>query len=140
MKRVLFFLLIFITVCGCKKDKTDYTATDHQIILDYIASHNITNAKSTSSGLYYVIEKEGGSTHPTSASTVILNYSGYLTDGSIFDQAPVGYPATISLGSVIKGWQEGIPLFGRGGKGKLLSSWVRQYRKLWYSCQFSAYF
>jgi FKBP-type peptidyl-prolyl cis-trans isomerase FkpA len=120
MKRILFFLLLIAVACSCKKDKTDYTETDRQIILDYIASHNITDAKSTSSGLYYVIENEGSPKHPTSTNTVIINYEGTLTDGSVFDYTEEGDPATISLSSVIKGWQEGIPLFGRGGKGKLL--------------------
>ncbi|MEI6750553.1 MAG: FKBP-type peptidyl-prolyl cis-trans isomerase [Bacteroidales bacterium] len=119
MKRVLFFLLFLVTVCSCKKDKTDYTETDRQIILNYIAVHKLT-ALSTSSGLYYVVEKPGNENHPTSTSTVTINYTGKFTDGSIFDATAPGSPIVISLSSVIKGWQEGIPLFGKGGKGILL--------------------
>lgn len=119
MKSVLFFLVLLATVISCKKDKTDYTETDRQIILDYIAAHNLT-ALSTSSGLYYVIEKAGSASHPIASSTVTINYSGNLPDGSIFDNTEEGTPAIIRLNTVIKGWQEGIPLFGRGGKGMLL--------------------
>ena len=75
-------------------------------------------ASSTSSGLYYVIEVEGTGTQPTAASTVNVDYRGYLTDGTVFDQTATG--TTFNLGDVIKGWQEGIPLFKEGGKGKLL--------------------
>jgi FKBP-type peptidyl-prolyl cis-trans isomerase FkpA len=120
MKRFLFLLVIIITAFSCKKEKTDYTETDRQIIQDYIASHSLTNVKSTSSGLYYVIEKEGSANHPTSSSTVTISYTGTLTNGTVFDLTADGYPATISLNSVIQGWREGIPLFGRGGKGMLL--------------------
>jgi FKBP-type peptidyl-prolyl cis-trans isomerase FkpA len=119
MNRLLLFLVFLTTICSCEKDKTDYTETDRQIIQDYIASNNLT-AQSTSSGLYYVIEKPGSDSHPTASSTVIINYTGYLTGGSIFDKSVTGTPMNISLTSVIKGWQEGVPLFGRGGKGKLL--------------------
>jgi FKBP-type peptidyl-prolyl cis-trans isomerase FkpA len=120
MKRFFFFLIILATICSCKKEKTDYTETDHQIILDYIASHKLTDARSTSSGLYYVIENAGSSNHPSAASTVIIKYTGKLTDGSVFDETSENSTATISLSNVIKGWQEGIPLFGKGGKGILL--------------------
>jgi FKBP-type peptidyl-prolyl cis-trans isomerase FkpA len=120
MKRILFLLMIAAAVCGCKKDKTDYTETDKQIILNYLSSNKITTAQSTASGLYYVVETAGSSNHPTSTSTVIINYSGYLTDGSVFDNTETGSPATLNLSTVIKGWREGVQLFGRGGKGKLL--------------------
>jgi FKBP-type peptidyl-prolyl cis-trans isomerase FkpA len=120
MKRVLLLLIIMPVLFSCKKEKTDYTETDRKIIQDYIASHNITNAKSTASGLYYVIDKEGSSNYPSSSSTVTISYTGTLSDGSVFDHTADGYPATISLNSVIEGWREGIPFFGRGGKGMLL--------------------
>ena len=37
----------------------------------------------------------------------------------MFDQTTSG-PATFPLSRVIAGWQEGIPLFKKGGKGLLL--------------------
>jgi FKBP-type peptidyl-prolyl cis-trans isomerase FkpA len=119
MKRIIFFLLLLATSYSCKKDKTDYTETDKQIILDYIASHHLT-AKSTSSGLYYVIEKPGSDHHPTIYSTVTVSYTGRLSNDTVFDGTASGSSATFALTSVIAGWQEGIPLFGIGGKGKLL--------------------
>jgi FKBP-type peptidyl-prolyl cis-trans isomerase FkpA len=120
MKKFFFFLTILATICSCKKEKTDYTETDHQIILDYIASHKLTDAKATSSGLYYVIKNEGSSKHPSATSTVIIKYTGKLTDETVFDMTSANSSATINLSNVIKGWQEGIPLFGKGGKGILL--------------------
>lgn len=120
MKRYLVFLILLVIFTNCTKVKTDYTETDRNIIQDYITSHNLTNVKSTTSGLYYIIEKPGSSSHPTVYSTVIVNYTGRLVNDTIFDTTTGGSPATIALSSVIAGWQIGIPLLGRGGKAKLL--------------------
>jgi len=120
MKKYLVCLLLLATIAGCTKTQTDYTEVDHKIILDYIASHNLTTAQSTASGLYYVIEKPGTASHPNYYSTVTVAYTGRLTNDTIFDTTVGGSPATFPLTNVISGWQIGIPLFGRGGKGILL--------------------
>jgi FKBP-type peptidyl-prolyl cis-trans isomerase FkpA len=75
-------------------------------------------AQSTASGLHYVIEEPGTGGHPTLDDEVTVNYKGYLLDGNVFDQTS-GTPITFGLRQVILGWQEGIPLFQKGGKGKL---------------------
>jgi FKBP-type peptidyl-prolyl cis-trans isomerase FkpA len=112
--------IILISVfCSCKKADTKQQAnTDEQIITSYIASNKLI-AKATGSGLYYVISMQGTGSNPGLGSTVRVAYKGYLTSGSVFDQSS---SAGISFGlnSVIKGWQEGIPLFKQGGRGKLL--------------------
>ena len=68
-------------------------------------------------GLYYVIEEPGSSEHPTINDQVTVNYIGFLLNGDVFDQR---FNETFSLAQVIPGWQEGIPLFGKGGKGLLI--------------------
>ena len=120
MKKYLVFLILLATIAGCKKVQFDYTETDRKIIQDYIASHKLTNVKTTTSGLHYVIENPGTIGRPTIFSTVIINYTGRLANDTIFDTNAGNGPATFSLTDVVRGWQEGIPLFGRGGKGKLL--------------------
>ncbi len=120
MKRLnnLLLLTLFAAVTlalgSCKKDD-DIAAKDDKIIRDYIAANNL-DAEKTASGLYYVIDEPGNSQHPTLANEVRVKYSGYFTDGKVFDEATL----TLPLYGVIKGWQEGIPLFGKGGKGMLL--------------------
>ncbi|MCD6069296.1 MAG: FKBP-type peptidyl-prolyl cis-trans isomerase [Bacteroidetes bacterium] len=115
-----FLLTLFIfSLAACKKKKIEKQKTeDEKIIKEYIASHNL-NATPTGSGLYYVMTSQGTGIQPTSASSVTVYYKGYLTNGTVFDESP-GAGASFSLGSVIKGWQEGIPLFKKGGKGILL--------------------
>ncbi len=46
-----------------------------------------------------------------------VKYKGYLTDGTVFDQTTGSLSATFSLSGLIEGWQEGIPLLKKGGKG-----------------------
>lgn len=83
----------------------------------YFSENNIT-PEQTSTGLYYVIDNPGGTEKPTPTSTVTVIYRGYFLDGGDFDSSN-DLPITFSLRTVIRGWQEGIPLFGRGGTGTL---------------------
>lgn len=92
-------------------------------IKDYITKNNLT-ATRLSSGLYYVVEKQGTGQQPKPGDKVKVNYTGRLLDGTEFDSSlkPGREPFefTIGQGQVIKGWDEGIPMFKVGGKGKLL--------------------
>ncbi len=73
-------------------------------------------AKKTKSGLAYrVLEKGTGKVHPKAESFVQVNYSGWTTDGKMFDSSITrGTPASFSLGGVIKGWTEGVQLMVEG--------------------------
>lgn len=84
----------------------------------YLESNNLT-AQKTSSNLYYIIETEGDGEHPNSSSTVQVRYRGYLLDGTVFDETIDEETTSFSLSNLIPGWQEGIPLLSRGGRGKL---------------------
>jgi peptidylprolyl isomerase len=75
-------------------------------------------AKKTKSGIGYRVLKKGtGKEHPTAASTVEVHYSGWTTDGKMFDSSVTrGEPAMFRLGQVIKGWTEGVQLMVQGEK------------------------
>lgn len=113
-------LAVFILVLfSCEKRRAKkQKEKDEAIIKEYISSHNL-NATATGTGLYYVINSQGTGAQPTINSRVTVNYKGYLTDGAVFDKSLVT-GATFPISSVIKGWQEGIPYFKKGGKGILL--------------------
>jgi FKBP-type peptidyl-prolyl cis-trans isomerase len=75
-------------------------------------------AKRTASGIaYLVLEKGAGTTHPRPNSTVEVHYSGWDMEGRMFDSSVArGQSAVFSLGSVIRGWREGLPLMVVGDK------------------------
>ncbi len=77
-----------------------------------------TDAKKTASGLAYKVLKPGtGTRHPTARSQVTVQYSGWTTDGKMFDSSVTrGEPATFPLDGVIAGWTEGVQLMVEGEK------------------------
>jgi peptidylprolyl isomerase len=75
------------------------------------------NAKKTKSGLAYVHLKEGSGEQPTDKDTVEVHYTGWTTDGKMFDSSVArGRPAKFPLKGVIPGWTEGLQLMKVGGK------------------------
>lgn len=76
------------------------------------------NAKKSASGLAWrVLSKGKGKKKPTKADRVEVHYSGWTTDGKMFDSSiPRNTPATFGVGGVIKGWTEGLQLMTQGEK------------------------
>src|SRR5436190_14947410 len=79
------------------------------------------DAKKTPSGISYKVIKAGtGKVHPKGFSQVTVNYTGWTTDGKMFDSSVTrGQPATFGLDQVIKGWTEGVQLMVEGEKSRL---------------------
>jgi peptidylprolyl isomerase len=76
------------------------------------------DAKRTASGIAYKVLKPGsGGKHPNANSTVTVQYSGWTTDGKMFDTSVTkGQPISFPLDGVIKGWTEGVQLMTVGEK------------------------
>ena len=74
------------------------------------------DAEKTASGLASKVLKKGsGEKHPAAADTVTVHYSGWTTDGNLFDSSVKrGQPASFPLNGVIKGWTEGLQLMVEG--------------------------
>ncbi len=88
--------------------------------LDFLAKNKSNpKVKTTASGLQYEVLQEGdGKTKPKASDVVQVKYTGKLMDGTVFDSTDKngGAPMDINLGSVIKGWTEGIQLMSKGAK------------------------
>jgi peptidylprolyl isomerase len=87
-------------------------------------------AKKTQSGLAYnVIKKGTGTKHPTATDSVTVHYTGWTTDGKMFDSSVTrGEPATFPLNRVIAGWTEGVQLMVEGEKTRFWIPEALAYR------------
>ena len=74
------------------------------------------DAEKSKSGLASKVIKPGtGTVHPKTTSSVTVHYSGWTTDGKMFDTSVVtGSTVTFPLDKVIKGWTEGVQLMVTG--------------------------
>lgn len=77
----------------------------------------------TDSGLQYKIIEQGEGEPPAVGDDVTVHYRGELLDGTMFDSSKEPPqpgrepgPTTFKLGEVIRGWNEGLGLIGKGGK------------------------
>jgi FKBP-type peptidyl-prolyl cis-trans isomerase len=115
MKNLLLVLIVMISVSACKK-KDKQEDVDKEIILKYIADHNL-NAIEGEEGLFYVVDEAGSGDACKSNSTIKTTYKGYLTNGNVFDEGTID---NFALGNAIRGWQLGMPKYKEGGNGILL--------------------
>jgi peptidylprolyl isomerase len=79
------------------------------------------DAQVTASGLATKILQAGtGTEHPQPTDMVKVHYSGWSTDGKMFDSSVArGRPAVFPLNRVIAGWTEGVGLMVTGEKRRL---------------------
>ena len=71
----------------------------------------------TPSGLEYKVIREGSGPRATAQDVVKVNYDGKLANGKTFDaSANHGGAATLPVGGLIPGWDEGLQLMNRGAK------------------------
>ncbi len=76
------------------------------------------DAKKTAKGVFYKVLAAGkGGPHPAPTDTVKVNYTGWTTDGKMFDSSVIrNQPAEFPLNGVIAGWTDGIPVMSVGDK------------------------
>jgi len=109
--RVTSFALIAVVLfaaCGFAEDKPKLPPLDSK------------EWKKNKSGLEIWDVKDGKGTAAVAGGKVKVHYTGWLTNGDIFDSSvlrkePIEFP----LDGLIKGWQEGIPGMKPGGVRRL---------------------
>lgn len=117
MKNLLFTGLVAIAISACKS--ADTNAQNKSLSMpetpkDLAAAP--ADAETTASGLASkIIEKGTGDRMPKATDTVTVHYSGWTTDGKLFDSSVKrGQPTSFPLNGVIAGWTEGVQLMVEG--------------------------
>jgi FKBP-type peptidyl-prolyl cis-trans isomerase len=79
--------------------------------------------------LQVIDERAGTGTEVKAGDTVTVDYTGAVAATGVIFQSSLdtGQPASLSLGQVIKGWQDGIPGMKIGGKRRLVIPAVDAY-------------
>ena len=78
------------------------------------------DAEVTASGLAYRVLREGDGERPVSTDRVRVHYTGWTTDGEMFDSSVArDEPSTFGLTEVIGGWTEGLQLMEEGATHRL---------------------
>lgn len=73
----------------------------------------------TESGLEYRVVKEGAGPHPTTSDVALIDYTGRLEDGTIFDSTKGKQPVPMPVGGSIAGFSEALQLMNRGATYQL---------------------
>jgi peptidylprolyl isomerase len=76
------------------------------------------DAQRSATGLASKVLKPGtGTRHPRPNSQVTVHYTGWTTNGTMFDSSLTGNdPVTFGLDGVIPGWTEGVQMMVEGEK------------------------
>jgi len=79
------------------------------------------DAVTTPSGLWSKVITPGtGTIHPSKAGRVTVQYTGWTTDGRMFDSSiPRGAPTTVPVDQLMAGWAEGVQLMVVGETRRL---------------------
>lgn len=108
---IIFLTALLLNSCvknapECEKVTAVAPAPEVESLRAYLSSKGIT-ATEDYRGFFYTIHNEGTGANPTTCDNITVNYTGKLTDDSIFDS---GEGSVFSLGGVIIGWRAGVPL------------------------------
>ena len=102
--------------CSYSDPTSTSSTTEQEALKSYLDSIGAV-ATLSPKGFYYKIEMAGDGKTAGQCSQITVAYKGWLTNGTSFDQQTSS--AFNSLGSLIDGWREGIPLVKEGGKIRL---------------------
>lgn len=123
-KFVLMASVTLVFLAGCAKKEMGckpVSPQSEEAQIKAYATANSINAVKHSSGIYYEIINPGTSTAtPTLYSRVYITYTGKLLTGTLFDEGTDASRTGWALGSLIEGWQIGLPLIRKGGRIKLI--------------------
>jgi FKBP-type peptidyl-prolyl cis-trans isomerase len=128
---VVLFAMVF--VFGCKK--TDVTnsntaETETTQMKDWLDANvkNNKNIDTTSTGLFYIVDKVGSGPIVLTGDSLTVKYTGMFMDGTVFDFSKSYSYVHKAIGQrMIQGWEEGIEVLSKGGSAVFLIPSAKAY-------------
>lgn len=137
---VCIFFLFAGSTSSCKKSSVDpyaaYTPErEAKLIAQWKSSSKAAKVQldSTSTGIYYIIDKTKTGTGPTvkAGDKVTVKYTGMFLDGTIFDSSSSHGNGTMTYvhktDRLIQGWEEGIEVLNKGASAAFLIPSAKGY-------------
>lgn len=126
LKVSLFALTLTVSINSC----SNKASNDKAISIEPFKVTGLDTIK-TNSGLQYILVKQNiQGKLPSKGKQVKVHYTGYFSDGKIFDSSVKrgeSLPFTLGVGQVIMGWDEGIALLHVGEKARLIIPYTLAY-------------
>ncbi len=112
MKKIIAATFFALAMQGCWNAEPNMPETPEDV------AAAPAEAETTASGLASkVLEGGSGAAKPKATDLVTVHYSGWTTDGKLFDSSVErGQPTSFPLNGVIAGWTEGLQLMVEGEK------------------------
>jgi FKBP-type peptidyl-prolyl cis-trans isomerase len=142
--KVFVFVLFAIAAASCGKDDpyAGYTAEREAKLIKEWQETMVKNNKdidTTSTGLFYIMDKEGSGATVKSGDEVKVKYTGMFMDGTIFDASSLHGDGTMTYehkgtdSRMIQGWEEGIEVLNKGAIAVFLIPSAKAYGPAGYS-------
>ena len=108
MQKKMYILLVCLSVLFTAS--LAFAAQDNVKQAESLIADYEKKAKTTSSGLKYVVLHEGKGDKPAKGQSIDAHYVGRFMDGRVFDQSLGRGPFTftVGVGQVIKAWDEAL--------------------------------
>ena len=115
-------LLLILALAACRESAPVTTETPGLPPPPDVAAPPPDSLKSPSGLSTRVLQAGTGQRHPRASDTVVVHYTGWTTDGKMFDSSVQrGQPSEFQVNGVIRGWTEGLQMMVKGEKRRL---WV----------------
>ena len=112
-------LLILVLLAGCNGASTPAERPGLPPPPD-VAAPPPNSVKAPSGLSTRVLQPGTGRRHPRTSDTVLVHYTGWTTDGKMFDSSVQrGQPSEFRVDGVIRGWTEGLQMMVEGEKRRL---------------------
>jgi FKBP-type peptidyl-prolyl cis-trans isomerase len=116
----LFAVLFVVMLAGCRDAAPAGTAEPGLPPPPDVAAPPPTSLKASSGLSTRVLRAGTGQRHPRASDTVVVHYTGWTTDGTMFDSSVQrGQPSEFQVNEVIRGWTEGLQMMVQGEKRRL---------------------